>query len=58
MCESTLVKNGEEILKEIVKIDFLEDKIVFITLEGERKEFPKDKIREIDFVGHKIFLID
>jgi len=62
MCESTafLVKQDKEelFLKDVVKIVPQADgKLLVENLLGEQKEL-LGKIREIDFTGHKILLVE
>ena len=50
-------RNGkrELLLEEIASVGIEDDKLLFRTLFGERKEVKAD-IREIDFLTHSIFL--
>ena len=62
MCESTayIVKGDKEelFLKDVVRIVPQEQgKLLVESLLGEQKEF-SGQIREIDFTGHKILLVE
>lgn len=60
MCESTvyLEENGiqTEFMKDVAKIEFLEDRIVCYDIIGEKAEVKDGKIKLADLMSHKIII--
>lgn len=52
MCESKVVLDGEEIVKEAARITISDRKLIISDILGKKTELENCRIRKIDFMNH------